>query len=98
MVGTLTFEPTGVGNYVMHGDGFAISFRPYSSGSLGADTQLGETALCKSDGSHLILNGDFRVEYHNAVSMENTFKSALVVFNKHKAECQSSWSNGEESL
>ena len=85
------------GNEVLQGNGFYISYMP--PGGMNAfsffasDEGSEETALCirrGKDVEYLILNGDYRNEYSKVVA--KGLKACKAVFEKHKANNESSWS------
>jgi len=86
------FQLTGMGNEILQGDGFHVSFNanPGSGISLfQSDAGSAETALC-AGGEFFILNGDFRKEYEAIVDQGLT---ACLDFFKSKSELKSSWSD-----
>lgn len=87
-------------NEVLSGDDFYISYNPDTSfGGLwffaGADCD--ETALCsraKGRAPFLILTGDFRKQYEEAVPLG--YDACLAIYDAHKAEFSSPWSDDKE--
>ena len=86
-------------NEVLEGDGFYISFLPNTRNFMGFESKLfagddkgqGETALVK-DGTYLILNGDYRKEYEEAVP--NGYEACRAVYESHQHKA-SSWSEDQ---
>ena len=92
------FQPTGMGNFLLEGKGFRISFHPHvADGFYGlkmfADDEESETALMPNEGGYLILNGDFRRQY--AELADKGYQACLDFYNSQKAERRSSWSTDE---
>lgn len=91
---TKKFEYTVMGNEVLEGDGFYISYRGNTSvfGGMfaGDDNGQGETALSYK-GEYKILNGDFREEYEKIAN--KGLKECLKFFKSKEKECKSTWSN-----
>lgn len=84
-------------NEVVHGDGFYISYNPFTGGSIlgsffDSDDGQAETALCITNGASirfLILNGDFRSEYRERIE---SLDDCIAFFESQKDEHGSSWS------
>jgi hypothetical protein len=94
----MKWETTTMGNEVLDGDGFFISYQPNQNvlgiKSFSADTSSGETALVNKKASsffYLILNGNFKKEYEKLVPLG--YDACVKFFNEMKKKHKSSWSN-----
>lgn len=88
------------GNYVLHADGFFISYQPMTGGLVAkiaffiGDTGGAETALVREQGGdydYRILNGDWRKEYEALVP--KGWDACLAFYTEMKAQHGSSWSD-----
>lgn len=80
-------------NVILKGDGFHISFNRDPSvlgDAWGGDDGQCETALKAKNSPYLILNGDWRSEYEQAI--DQGFDACLAVYEAHKDTHRSSWS------
>ena len=92
------FKPTGMGNFLLETDDFAVSFNPnVANGFYGIKSFAGdgesETALMPAAGGYLILNGDFRQQYAELAG--KGYQACLDFYNSQKVEHRSSWSTDE---
>jgi len=95
--GSAVFEKNPNGsNYVIECDGFYLSYNPApfeGSGVFAGDKGSDETALrIEQGGAWLILNGDYRTEYEEAVR-SGGLDACVAVYESHRAVARSTWSN-----
>ena len=85
------WKETGVGNVILSGEGFHISFNPSPCNGIpgfSSDGGSSETALCYNNRFD-ILNGDFRKEYEEV--FDQGLEACKEVYAKHKDDYDSSW-------
>jgi len=91
----------GVGNEVLEGDGFFISYNPNPGvgfSLFASDKGSDETALVKEDdpnNKYRILNGDYRKEYKKLVLCG--FKACVDFYNKQCEKHGSTWSTNNHA-
>jgi hypothetical protein len=81
-------------NYVLEGDGFALSYNPSPGGGMSAFQADGgdcETAIV-ADGEYYILNGDWRKEYEKLAP--EGLDACMAFYEAHRGKHGSSWSTG----
>lgn len=89
-------------NYVLDGDGFYVSWLPSTRTFMGVPSKLfegddkgkGETALVNDSlpgEKYLILNGDYRKEYEEA--LPKGYAACRAVYEAHRAVAGSKWSS-----
>ena len=86
------WEVSPMGNLVLQGDGFFISYRAntadFGESWAGNDEGSGETALC-FDGEYKILNGDFRKDYEKII--DSGLNECLKFYEEKKEKFNSRW-------
>lgn len=88
----IKWEITPMGNYILNGKGFFISYNSNPGGGISmfdGDYGSDETAIV-TDKGYSILNGDFREEYEKLVPEG---LDACIDFYKKHEEDKSSWSS-----
>jgi len=89
------FKRTPMGNLLLEGDGFDISYRKNTNflnidSFAGDDNGEGETAICYGI-TYKILNGDFRKDY--AKLIDKGLDKCLEFYESKKEEYSSCWSD-----